>query len=567
MKLLIGFLSIGAMFFLLVLLSMEGESATIVVAQDGSGDHDTIQAAIDNATAGDTIRVHAGVYNESVTVNKSVDLFGNGSETIVIEADRSISPGSDQVMKITADGVTLAGFMLTVGEGSAFDGLVIQSNASSIHDNEFSGGDTTVAIKNSVGIVVFNNTINNYLASGVLVSDSHDCILVNNSLEVQNWDDFEPSVEGIYLRSSWNITLNHNTVINGTAGIRIRDSHNNHIKANTISNSSMYGLDIMLSHGNIIAENHFDRRGICMWSSQSNTLQGNAMAFDGVSILGPLEDWTSHSIDTTNTVNGKPVRYYKNIVDGTVPSNTGQVIIANCSQIAVEDLTLQGNIIVAYSSNVTIINNNLTNNWSYKIIVRTSSHIWISNNVITSSGIMLSSSSYNVIDNNTAFQGAHGLYLDRGGNNIIKDNVFSHHYFEGIRLSSTHGNQIVKNICNWNERRGIYLTHSNDNTLINNTLLHNPITIDLKESYNNTIIGIEPMIEPVHGEDDKLVAWTALSVLFILLLFSTFSYLGGHYRELRNDEQNQQECASWEVRRRRRYERTLQDHDRWRPGG
>ena len=36
------------------------EGATITVAQDGSGDHDTISAAVDAANAGDTVLIEPG---------------------------------------------------------------------------------------------------------------------------------------------------------------------------------------------------------------------------------------------------------------------------------------------------------------------------------------------------------------------------------------------------------------------------------------------------------------------------------------------------------------------------
>lgn len=47
-----------------------GDPRTWTVAGDGSGDHTTIQGAVDAAAPGDTIEISAGTYNESVTVAK-----------------------------------------------------------------------------------------------------------------------------------------------------------------------------------------------------------------------------------------------------------------------------------------------------------------------------------------------------------------------------------------------------------------------------------------------------------------------------------------------------------------
>ena len=59
--------------------------ATLVV---GPGQTYTrIQDAIDNATAGDTVRVWAGMYNESVVVTKSLNIIGNGTDQTILSSN------------------------------------------------------------------------------------------------------------------------------------------------------------------------------------------------------------------------------------------------------------------------------------------------------------------------------------------------------------------------------------------------------------------------------------------------------------------------------------------------
>ena len=64
----------------------------------------SIQRGIDAATAGDTVNVSAGTFNESVAVNKHVSLIGAGSgasDTVV-----SATGGSDGVLQLSASGLS-----------------------------------------------------------------------------------------------------------------------------------------------------------------------------------------------------------------------------------------------------------------------------------------------------------------------------------------------------------------------------------------------------------------------------------------------------------------------------
>ena len=46
---------------------------------------DAIQDVIDNATAGDTIRVIDGTYEEDIDIGKTLTLIGNGTSSSIIE--------------------------------------------------------------------------------------------------------------------------------------------------------------------------------------------------------------------------------------------------------------------------------------------------------------------------------------------------------------------------------------------------------------------------------------------------------------------------------------------------
>lgn len=58
------------------------QSATVVVAADGSGDYSSIQAAVDAAGDGDRIEVRPGTYSETVDIRKNVTLVAPQGATI-----------------------------------------------------------------------------------------------------------------------------------------------------------------------------------------------------------------------------------------------------------------------------------------------------------------------------------------------------------------------------------------------------------------------------------------------------------------------------------------------------
>jgi nitrous oxidase accessory protein NosD len=73
------------------------------VDSNGGADFTRIQDAINNASDGDAILVHSGVYYENVVVDKSVTLKGNDQP--VVDAC-----GEGDAIRLNADGITLVGF-------------------------------------------------------------------------------------------------------------------------------------------------------------------------------------------------------------------------------------------------------------------------------------------------------------------------------------------------------------------------------------------------------------------------------------------------------------------------
>lgn len=197
---------------------------------------DSIQKAIDNASAGSTIIVEKGTYSEDLVISKGISIIGK--DAILNSKDTSFN------ILQTANKTSISGFEIVV---SNIDGTGIFINASdcTIADNRISGGNMGIFseyyISNSTGgieIKVINNT----------------SILRNRISDVSGGGisiaSFNPTVSGN------NVTNVVNRRVNGTAiGIRangmgiIADDLKVVVTDNRISNvrsynESAYGLDV-----------------------------------------------------------------------------------------------------------------------------------------------------------------------------------------------------------------------------------------------------------------------------------------------------------------------------------
>ncbi len=277
-------------------------------------------------------------------------------------------------------------------------------------------------------------------------------------------------------------------------GIEV-ESGNNHIFSNNCSNN-MYGIFIRDSRNCTITNNTCSNNlyGIYLDESRNCTIENNTMNENGISISGSLGNWTSHTVETTNTVNGKPLYFYKNVTGLTVPYGAGQVILANCTWINVENQNCSNGsvgILVGYSSNITITNNSCTNNKEYGINLFFSENNTISNNNCSNNGreaIYLYYSSHSTISNNNCSNNRFGIHLWYSDNNRVECNTCSENIHYGIYLQDSGGNAVLNNNCSSSDiSDGIRLWLADNNTISNNICLNNSHGIELNHSDHNAI--------------------------------------------------------------------------------
>ncbi|UCE36802.1 MAG: right-handed parallel beta-helix repeat-containing protein [Thermoplasmata archaeon] len=406
-------------------------------------DYPKIQDAINASKDGDTVYVYSGTYYEHVVVNKTINLTGEDRENTIIDGG-----GSGDVVQITVDWVNVSGFTITnIGLFTDGEGLRIISDNNSISGNNM--------INNSNGIYLTQSCNNNTITDNKVISNSMNGILLD-------------------------IDCNFNIITN-----------------NTLSNNSD-GIMLSYSSYNIIVNNDisYNRYGIHLEYSEGNTLVNNSMLQCGIHISGADPNvWNTHSIDTSNTVNGKPVFYWKNQNSGTIPPGAGQVILANCNNVKIENQNVSNGSVgiqLGFSNNNYIANNTAFLNNMYGINLYFSDYNTLTNNTAFSNGangFFLYHSSNNTLTNNNMSYNDNGIVCNQicNYNTIINNDVFSNSYV-GLKLGYSIGNSVKYNTFSFHFFRAITLTSANSNNIIGNKVSNNDYGIRLWSSNSENYI-------------------------------------------------------------------------------
>jgi parallel beta-helix repeat protein len=367
-----------------------------------------------------------------------------------------------------------------------------------------------IILVNCSDIVIDEQKINGTNIAIHLVYSSKNIITNNYALY---------NVYSLYLYHSNNNTIVNNIASNGYYGIFLDSSSYNHIENNTISHN-YWGLQISSnSNHNKVLSNLLNGNwmpGILISQSNRTTLSDNMMMYCGIEIEGELkEHWNSHDIDISNTVNGKPIYYLKNQKKVEIPKDAGQIFLANCSEIIVENhflSELSEGITLAFSSNIEIINNTVTK-CNRGISLSYSEQNYIINNKVysNSDGISIHRSHNNTVVNNTIKANSIGIYLYRSNNNNFgnntalnnnnhgigiyysnKNNVYNNNLslnHEGAVVYHSDENRFFNNAVDFNDQQGFRISYSNETELLNNKISNNKwYGISLDDSFRMIIL-------------------------------------------------------------------------------
>jgi parallel beta-helix repeat protein len=220
---------------------------------------------------------------------------------------------------------------------------------------------------------------------------------------------------------------------------------------------------------------------------RNNSLSGNRLNFD-VSAF-------NNNVDQSNSIDGKPIIFWKGRHDETVPSTASYVALLDCNNIQVHSLKAEG-IVLLSTYNSSVKENAITRSKSsfesrepiddrqaryivYGVGIRVigSQNNNVSGNIVWGKdcGIKLTNSAgINVAGNNLTDNGVYGLMLEGSNDNIVEENdVTSNGFFgrdsSGVSIVDSQRNRFVGNNVEGNCEFGIRLIGSQRN----NSIFHN----------------------------------------------------------------------------------------------
>ena len=298
--------------------------------------------------------------------------------------------------------------------------------------------------------VIENYDINASSAHGIWIENTNIYFIIRNCTIYDGKSSYK---YGIYLCYVTNGKINNVTSYNNYDGICLESSSNNNITSNHIYN------------------NH---AGIWLWDGPNNILRNNILENNTYNFgAHAYAVWNLYQdIDTTNTVNGKPIYYIIEQSNMTFDGiDVGYLGLISCRDILVKNLTLKDNIeglYLANTSHSTITANRIYNNQRGIIV-------W-------------GSSNNNTIAANDIYNNEDGICLDWFSSyNEIISNQIHHNVYGGLGLSYASNTKIATNHI-YNNEGGIRLDVSPNNTIMNCDIYNNSwFGIGLQVSSNTEI--------------------------------------------------------------------------------
>jgi parallel beta-helix repeat protein len=391
---------------------LDNQSATTLLVDDDGEDcpdasYQSIQAAVDAAGPGATVRVCAGTYPERVNVSTAgVTLQAAQAGEVVLnspfkagfKANLQTTGHYYGAINVTAPFVTVERLTITpnITRPGKYDdfahGVEVDSAGATITNNTIKGRILGVSVagipqgRSNYATTIANNTINvtspevhtGAPAGGILTWERPRRVVIhNNSISAEAYGM-------VITRGSEDVTITDNTITNATdQDRRIKDGTGD-------------GVEISGGAKNV--------------SMSNNTLRNNDYH------LSVFSNHETHEIDSSNTGDGEPILYIKNASDRVFDEDTeaSTLYCMNCQNVTVRNLTFDhNNYGVAVTDSEEVRVENVTASDVYEAGIRTSGvkDAVVVNNTVTDArgGIEVSTERGNVTVANNVLRDIDGI--------------------------------------------------------------------------------------------------------------------------------------------------------------
>jgi len=233
-----------------------------------------IQAAVNAATAGETICVAAGNYTETVYIaTPHLTLRGAGAGAVTVTAAST----NNNVFDVTANYVNISGFTATGATNYLCAGIsLFGADNCNIYDNDCSNSPHGIRLYSSSNNTLTSNTANSNNYNGIyLYKSSNDNTLESNNASDNNFHGIE-----LYKSNNDNTLESNNASDNNFYGISLGSSSDNTLANNTANSNRYDGIELYDSSNNTLTSNNASLngdRGISLCNSSDNTLLNNTV--------------------------------------------------------------------------------------------------------------------------------------------------------------------------------------------------------------------------------------------------------------------------------------------------
>ncbi|MFZ4590362.1 MAG: right-handed parallel beta-helix repeat-containing protein [Ignavibacteria bacterium] len=482
-----------------------------------------IQPLINVVTAGTTIYIGAGIYFESVTINKSIILIGTAGA--IIQAPATLPASNDplsNIILVTGSGVNAEITGLTIKGpgtsncGSMGRGIFVRDGANAnIHDNQildirdavFSGCQNGIAIQ--VGRMAFttsgtatitNNLIQGYQKGGIVVDNTGSSATITGNTITGAGTTTVTAQNGIQISRGAAATLSGNTVtgnsfhltgnssdwgacgillyqsgaVSLTGGNNLSGNDNNYYATGVTGNLNM-GAEIFGTTTSPLAV------GYQIALDANYNINAISCTFDGInpasaslSQLFAIEDRIWHSVDN-NTTSGVVRIKAGNLY--LTQTETGSLIQNGINAATTGDIL---NVAAGTYNESVNINKAVIVSGENRDNVIIKGPKTLAQTVILSAGCTLEKVTVTRDGNNVTDWASNanssGVIFAQGVQNATLQNVKVTENRNGVYLNNTLGNT-VKNCLITNNRTGVQYVNDVSNTLFENNEITNNWTV------------------------------------------------------------------------------------------